>query len=87
MNFKKEQTEKIEEIFEKNSVLFAYIFGSQASGKTNFESDIDIAVYLDEECEDVFKTRIFLIEALRDILKKNTEVIILNEQKSIFLNL
>lgn len=75
---------QLREIFEKNKVVFVYLFGSQATKKTDFESDIDLAVYLDESCEDLFKTRLYLIEKLQDIFKKNVEVIILNEQKSIF---
>ncbi|MFH1233727.1 MAG: nucleotidyltransferase domain-containing protein [Patescibacteria group bacterium] len=78
--------QKVKKIFKEkeNEIIFAYLFGSQTGEKTNFESDVDIAVYLSEYCKDFFKTRLFLIERLQDVLKKNVEVIILNEQKSIF---
>lgn len=77
--------QKIEPILEKDKdILFAYVFGSQITGKTTFESDVDLALYLDEKCEDPFEKRISLIEKLQGILKKYVEVIILNEQKSIF---
>lgn len=75
--------QELEKVFEENQVLFAYLFGSQATGKANFESDIDLAVYLNEDCKDLFKRRLFLIERFQDVLKKNVEVIILNEQRSI----
>jgi predicted nucleotidyltransferase len=123
--------QEVKEILKENKVVFAYVFGSQASQKTDFESDVDLAVYLDENKflhrnfnnfrvnprriprrsasidrngkarmitridaegkrrrlnlnKDFFKTRILLIEKLQDILQKNVEVIILNEQKSTF---
>ncbi|PIU15861.1 hypothetical protein COT20_01245 [bacterium (Candidatus Gribaldobacteria) CG08_land_8_20_14_0_20_39_15] len=76
--------QKLNQIFKKHDVVFAYLFGSQVSGKTNSESDVDIAVYLDENCADFFKTRLTLIEKLQALFRKDVEVIILNEQKSIF---
>lgn len=78
--------EKIKKTFEKDkNILFAYVFGSQVSGRANFESDIDVAVFLDEKrVKDVFKKRLHLIEELQAKLKKNTEVVILNEIRSIF---
>ena len=60
-------------------------FGSAASGKTNLESDIDLAFYLeDKEVKDFFKKRLFLTEKIQSLLKKRVEVIILNEIRSIF---
>lgn len=38
---------KVKEVLKKEGdVLFAYLFGSQATGLTYYESDIDLAVYL-----------------------------------------
>lgn len=34
---------------ERPEVLFAYLFGSRAGGRTHPESDVDVAVYLDPE--------------------------------------
>lgn len=78
--------DKINPIFKKDKdILFAYVFGSQASGKTDFESDVDIAVFLDKKrVKDLFEKRLFLMGILEGAFKKQTEVIILNEQKSIF---
>lgn len=85
MNFE-EIKQKAKKVFKKDrDILFAYLFGSQVIGKTNFESDIDIAVYLDEKrVKDLFQKRLKLIGNLEGILKKRTEVVILNEVKSIF---
>jgi len=56
---------------EEKGILFGYLFGSMASGKTNLESDIDLAFYLEEkEVEDFFKKRLFLMEKIQSLLKK-----------------
>lgn len=36
------------EVFPGTPVLFAYLFGSEATGRTHPRSDVDVAVYLDE---------------------------------------
>ena len=74
MNFE-EIKQKIIPFFEKDKdILFVYVFGSQVTGKTNFESDVDIAVFLDEKrIKDMFKKRLLLIGKLEGILKKTTE--------------
>ena len=36
----------------ERDILFAYIFGSRATGKVHPESDLDIAVYLKEPLKD-----------------------------------
>jgi predicted nucleotidyltransferase len=85
MNFE-EIKHKIRPIFEKDKdVLFGYIFGSQVTEKTDFESDVDIAVFFDEKrVKDIFKKHLFLIEKIQGILRKQIEVVVLNEIKSIF---
>lgn len=77
---------KLKLILKKDKdILFGYVFGSQVTGKTDFESDVDIAVYLDEKrVKDLFEKRLFLMEKLEGIFKKQTEVVVLNEIKSIF---
>ena len=63
---------------EEKGILFGYLFGSMSLGKTNLESDIDLAFYLEEkEIKDFFKKRLFLIEKIQSLLKKRVEVIIL----------
>lgn len=78
--------DKLKLILKKDKdILFSYVFGSQVTGKTDFESDVDIAVYLDEKrVKDLFEKRLFLMEKLEGIFKKQTEVVVLNEIKSIF---
>lgn len=78
--------EKLKPFFEDNKDIdFAYIFGSQVSGKTNSESDIDIAVYLNKnKTKDYFEKRVSFITKLEAILKKRIDLIVLNEIKSIF---
>ena len=82
----KEIEQKLKQFFEKDKeVEFAFIFGSQVSGKINSESDIDIAVYLDKnKIKDYFEKRVSLITNLEAILKKRIDLIVLNEIKSIF---
>ncbi len=36
------------EAFDGSPVLFAYLYGSQATGRAHPRSDVDVAVYLDE---------------------------------------
>ena len=69
----------------EKSIVFAYVFGSVAQGRTNLESDVDLAVYLDKEkAGDLFKKRLSLIEKTQSILNKPTEIAVLNEIKSTF---
>lgn len=77
---------ELKPVLEKEKgLLFGYIFGSAVSGKTNFESDIDLAFYFNEEKSgDLFKRRLFLIEKIQSLLKKKVEVVILNDIESIF---
>jgi predicted nucleotidyltransferase len=58
------------------TVLFAFLFGSQASGKIYQESDVDVAVYLKEGYSLSTVKKIWTdIEA---IVKKDIDLIILN---------
>jgi len=66
----------------REEVLAAYLFGSSASGRLRPDSDVDIAVLVDERCfqEDLFDYRLRLSADLRDCLKRpDVEVVILNE--------
>lgn len=62
-------------------VRFVYLFGSQAKNNTGKLSDIDIAVYLDEELNDDerFALRLELINKVCEIVKTDKiDLIILN---------
>jgi len=64
----------------EKGILFCYLFGSFAYGKTNSQSDVDIAVYLDpRRCKDFFETRLILMEKFSRKTGKDVEVIILND--------
>lgn len=77
---------QLESLFKKEkSIVFAYVFGSVAQEQTNRESDVDIAVYFDDNrVDDLFQERLFLIGKIQTILQKLTEVVVLNEVKSTF---
>ncbi len=75
--------EKLRKVLKnKEYVEFAYLFGSQATGDTNSESDVDVAVYVDEKRkEDFFDIRLELIEDITRATKKEADVTILNTAK------
>lgn len=64
-------------------VLFAYLFGSQATGNVTPMSDVDIAVYFDEHLSSTeqFRLRLQLIGVLGEVLQRNdVEVAVLNDE-------
>jgi predicted nucleotidyltransferase len=73
-------------IFEKNGVLFAYLFGSQLGEYADKTSDIDIAIMLPIKIskEERFELRLKLAGEISKVLKKEADVIILNDTKSLF---
>jgi predicted nucleotidyltransferase len=77
---------KLTSFFKKEKgILFAYLFGSAVRGRLISESDIDIAVYLDKKrVKDTFKKRLKLMVEFERILKRETDVVILNDVKSVF---
>lgn len=73
-------------LFKENGVLFAYLFGSQALGIVMDKSDIDIAVMLplSTSKEERFETRLKLMGEVSKIFKKDSDIIILNDTRSLF---
>lgn len=66
--------------FEKErDILFSFLFGSRASGKTCLESDIDIAVYLKRQ-DDKLENKIQ--NDLERLLGKEVDLVILNRSPS-----
>lgn len=68
----------------KKEILFAYIFGSLAKGKTNSLSDIDIAVYIFKDLirrkNSVYGYRASLLTDLLSLLRRNDiDLVILND--------
>ncbi len=73
----------LKEYFEKeDNVIFAYLFGSYAKGKERENSDVDIAVYVNEEIANdskkVLDFQIKHMSNISDILKKEVDLVILN---------
>ncbi len=86
MKIKSSQQKKIEKLFEKRKIIFAYLFGSQADGTAMGSSDVDIAVmFADKVDEDErFKNRLRLITELSSVFNgKKVEVVSLNDTRDI----
>jgi predicted nucleotidyltransferase len=64
-------------LMEYENIIFAYIFGSYAQGKIRSDSDIDIAIYLENsiDMETYFEIKISLMEAC----KREIDLVILND--------
>ncbi len=86
MKIKSSQQKKIEKLFEKRKIIFAYLFGSQADGTAVESSDVDIAVmFADKVDEDErFKNRLRLITELSSVFNgKKVKVVSLNDTRDI----
>lgn len=72
--------QKIAEVLESEErVLFAYIFGSTATGTERKGSDVDVALYLvPESAEGSFDIRLELMEKLTRAISKDVDVVVLN---------
>lgn len=70
----------LREFFQKEEgVLFCYLFGSQATERTNSESDVDLGLFFDEnKIDNFFNKRIELIVELSKTTKKEVDVVVLN---------
>lgn len=67
-------------IFDREPVLVAYLFGSQATGRAGPLSDIDIAVLLSMERESYTGYRIELFGPISDALRTDDiDIVVLNE--------
>ena len=61
------------------SVVFAYLFGSRATGKAHLKSDVDVAVYLRPDV-DLFEERLRLMGVLQRALGPQTvDLVVLND--------
>jgi predicted nucleotidyltransferase len=73
---------QVSEVLKEEGVLFAYLFGSQASGKTGKLSDIDIAVYFKEDLTpgERFDKKLKIMARLSLLLKRDDiDVVVLND--------
>lgn len=66
-----------EVLIEYDNIIFAYIFGSYVQKNLKVHSDIDVAIYLDEDLD----TEIYLQikSTLSDTLKREVDLVILND--------
>jgi predicted nucleotidyltransferase len=65
-----------------DSVMFAYLFGSYAKGTYRENSDVDIAVYMDNISLD---KQLSLHHELEKSLKQDVDLVSLNDVKNIYL--
>ena len=73
---------QLESLFRQHPVQLAYLFGSQATGCTHAESDVDIAVLLAASltADERFTVRLMLIGALSHLFgTDHVDVVVLNE--------
>lgn len=74
--------ENFKQKLNKNGVSLAFLFGSQAKGFTHNNSDVDIAVLLDEKIKPkkYFDKSIELADLFKDLYpNKERQVVILNQ--------
>ena len=72
--------EKIKEVLlGQREVVFAYVFGSTATGKARKGSDVDVAVYLaPQKKAGFFDVRLKLLELLSRAIPGEADVLVLN---------
>lgn len=67
-------------VFAGTPVDFAYLFGSQATGRTHPHSDVDVAVHLAAPAPDALELRLALAGRLAELASVgDVEVIVLND--------
>jgi len=69
------------DLFSRNNVELAYLFGSQAKGREGPESDVDIAILLAADGKDkydFFKTQLAMGRELRKLFGRDVDVVVLN---------
>lgn len=77
---------KITPLLEEFAISFAYLFGSQADGSANTNSDVDIAVYFNEKDKtERFEKKLLLMSKLSGVLKKEVDLVILNDIQNNYL--
>ncbi len=66
--------------FEGSGVVFAYLFGSRATGRARPDSDVDVAVYLDPPPRDPLAEALALAARLEDASGVGgIEVVVMND--------
>lgn len=68
-------------------VIAAYLFGSRATGRARAESDVDVAVLLNEEDSAArFERRLQMMVEVSDVCGREADVIVLNDVPPILQN-
>lgn len=88
MELSQTQKEQLNKIFSENKVCLAYLFGSLARGKTGRLSDVDIAVYFDDEIpnQERFSLKLDLIDELQKVFQKNVDLVVLQDAPPLLIN-
>ena len=68
-------------LMEYEDIIFAYIFGSYVQGKMRADSDIDIAIYLENKMD--IETYLEIKMHLSDACKREVDLIVLNDAISL----
>lgn len=73
-------------VFHHYGVRFAYLFGSHVHGDQREDSDIDIAVMLPSSLSESerLERRSMLITELARVFKKNVDLVVLSDIRSLF---
>lgn len=77
---------ELSKVLLKFPVVLGYLFGSRSGGRVDKKSDYDIAVLLPDNLskEKRFAMRLEIIGALSRRLKKNVDLVVLNDLASLF---
>lgn len=83
MRLSQRYIEQIKEYLHNNkTVFFGYLFGSFANDTYNSRSDVDIALYMTDLS---FDNKLQINYELSKLLRKDVDLVVLNEVKNIYL--
>lgn len=74
-------------VFEKYpELVFAYLFGSLATGSGGNMSDVDLAVYVDRQCGFSFSQKLrFHGDCCRVLRRNDVDVVVINQTRNLLL--
>ncbi|MBI2459034.1 MAG: nucleotidyltransferase domain-containing protein [Parcubacteria group bacterium] len=74
----------VKKILKKYPIINAYLFGSQATGKTTKFSDYDVGIELTPglKPENIFNLKIKLSADLAKLLKTKVDIVVMNDKKT-----